>query len=70
MMKRMNPYGPRPAGATAAYGIVNWFCELALAGQPLPVYGRGEQLRERLRIQHLDPELLDMLRRLLEGRTP
>jgi UDP-glucose 4-epimerase len=41
-----NPYGPRQQMKHSKYGIVNWFIRLALDGQPLTVFGEGQQRRD------------------------
>ena len=41
-----NPYGPRQQMKHGKYGIVNWFVRLALDGQPLTVFGDGQQHRD------------------------
>ena len=41
-----NPYGPRQQMKHSKYGIVNWFIRLALDGQPLTVFGDGQQHRD------------------------
>jgi UDP-glucose 4-epimerase len=41
-----NPYGPRQQMKHSKYGIVNWFIRLALEGQPLTVFGEGQQRRD------------------------
>ncbi|MBI4354497.1 MAG: NAD-dependent epimerase/dehydratase family protein [Candidatus Omnitrophica bacterium] len=41
-----NPYGPRQQMKHSRYGIVNWFIRLALDGEPLTIYGAGQQQRD------------------------
>jgi UDP-glucose 4-epimerase len=41
-----NPYGPGQPAARTAYGVVNRLIHLALADQPLPIYGDGAQRRD------------------------
>jgi len=41
-----NPYGPRQQMKHSKYGIVNWVVRLALEGQPLTVFGDGQQRRD------------------------
>ncbi|MCK9377580.1 MAG: NAD-dependent epimerase/dehydratase family protein [Syntrophobacterales bacterium] len=41
-----NPYGPRQQMKHSKYGILNWFVRLALEGQPLTVFGDGQQRRD------------------------
>jgi UDP-glucose 4-epimerase len=41
-----NPYGPRQQMKHSKYGIVNWFVRLALEGEPLTVFGDGQQRRD------------------------
>lgn len=53
-----NPYGPgQPAGRTA-YGIINRFIHLALAGEALTLYGDGQQLRDYI---HVDDVVMALL---------
>jgi UDP-glucose 4-epimerase len=67
VLRLTNPYGPRRPGATSEYGIVNWFCERALAGEDLPVYGRGEQLRDYL---YLDDAIEALLLAAVHDAAP
>lgn len=53
-----NPYGPgQPAGRTA-YGVINRLVHLALAGETLPVYGDGAQLRDYVHVSDVVSALL------------
>ncbi len=53
-----NPYGPgQPAGRTA-YGIINRFIHLALAGEALTLYGDGRQLRDYVHVDDVVTALL------------
>lgn len=53
-----NPYGPgQPAGRTA-YGIINRFIHLALAGEALTLYGDGRQLRDYIHVDDVVTALL------------
>ncbi|MGE3345231.1 MAG: NAD-dependent epimerase/dehydratase family protein [Vicinamibacterales bacterium] len=53
-----NPYGPgQPAGRTA-YGIINRFIHLALAGESLTLYGDGRQLRDYIHVDDVVAALL------------
>ena len=53
-----NPYGPgQPAGRTA-YGIINRFIHLALAGGTLSLYGDGRQLRDYIHVDDVVSALL------------
>jgi UDP-glucose 4-epimerase len=46
VLRMTNPYGPgQPAGRNA-YGVINFLIHRALAGQSLPIYGDGAQLRD------------------------
>src|SRR5262249_58624176 len=53
-----NPYGPGQPGDRTAYGVVNRLIRLALAGQPLPIYGDGSQLRDYLYVDDAVEALL------------
>jgi nucleoside-diphosphate-sugar epimerase len=48
-----NPYGPRQQMKHSKYGIVNWFIRLALGGQPLTIYGEGQQVRDYIYVEDL-----------------
>jgi UDP-glucose 4-epimerase len=48
-----NPYGPRQQMKHSKYGILNWFVRLALEGQPLTVFGDGQQRRDYVYNQDL-----------------
>jgi UDP-glucose 4-epimerase len=64
MARVTNPYGPgQPSGRTA-YGVINRWIHLALADEPLAVYGDGAQLRDYV---HVD-DVIEAL--LLLGSTP
>lgn len=53
-----NPYGPgQPAGRTA-YGIINRFIHLALAGEALTLYGDGRQQRDYIHVDDVVTALL------------
>ena len=55
-----NPYGPgQPAGRTA-YGIINRFIHLALAGEALTLYGDGRQLRDYIHVDDVVTALLTL----------
>jgi UDP-glucose 4-epimerase len=41
-----NPYGPGQPSERSAYGVINYLIHRALAGQSLPIYGDGRQLRD------------------------
>jgi len=41
-----NPYGPGQPAERSAYGVINFLISRALAGQALPIYGDGAQLRD------------------------
>lgn len=48
-----NPYGPRSQMKHSGYSIINWFIRQALDGQPITVYGEGQQLRDYIYIDDL-----------------
>lgn len=53
-----NPYGPgQPEGRTA-YGVVNRLIHLALADEPLPIYGEGLQQRDYIHVDDVVGALL------------
>jgi len=53
-----NPYGPGQPRARTAYGVVNRLIHLALAGDTLPIYGDGRQLRDYIHIDDVVDALL------------
>lgn len=53
-----NPYGPRQQMKHSSYGIVNWFVRLAFDGQPLTIYGEGDQIRDYVYVEDLAKALL------------
>jgi nucleoside-diphosphate-sugar epimerase len=50
ILRITNPYGPHQRVEQQRFGVVNWFIHLALAGQTIPVYGSGSQLRDYIHI--------------------
>lgn len=50
ILRITNPYGPFQRREQSRYGIINWFIQLAIKGQPLPVYGDGLQLRDYVHV--------------------
>lgn len=53
-----NPYGPgQPSGRTA-YGVINRIIHLAIAGQAIPIYGDGAQLRDYVHVDDVVAALL------------
>lgn len=57
-----NPYGAGQPSGRIAYGVVNHLIHLALAGETLPIYGDGRQLRDYIYID----DAVDALLRLGE----
>jgi UDP-glucose 4-epimerase len=53
-----NPYGPGQPRTRTAYGVVNRLIHLALAGEPLPIYGDGRQRRDYIYIDDVVQALL------------
>jgi len=53
-----NPYGPGQPRERTAYGVVNRLIHLALAGEALPVYGDGRQLRDYVYVDDVVRALL------------
>lgn len=58
VLRITNPYGPGQPRDRVAYGIVNRFVHLALADQPLPIYGDGSQIRDYIFIDDVVSALL------------
>lgn len=48
-----NPYGPRSQMKSSGYSLINWFVRQAMDGQPITVYGTGEQVRDYVYIDDL-----------------
>ena len=53
-----NPYGPGQPSDRSAYGVINYLIHRALAGQSLPIYGDGAQLRDYVFIHDVIDALL------------
>lgn len=45
-LRLANVYGPGPAGSSSDRGVLNRMVSRALDGQPLTIYGSGEQIRD------------------------
>lgn len=55
-----NPYGPgQPKGRTA-YGVINRLIHLALAGEPLTIYGDGSQQRDYIHVDDVVEALVQL----------
>jgi UDP-glucose 4-epimerase len=65
-----NPYGPgQPRGRTA-YGVINRLIHLALANEPLTIYGHGTQQRDYIHVDDVVTALLRMAESAeTDGRT-
>jgi nucleoside-diphosphate-sugar epimerase len=50
LLRITNPYGAFQQQSRNHYGIINWFIQLAINRQPLPVYGDGLQFRDYVHI--------------------
>ncbi len=53
-----NPYGPGQKHGRTAYGIINRLIQLAIAGEPLTIYGDGAQLRDYVHIDDVVSALM------------
>ena len=53
-----NPYGPGQPEGRSAYGVINYLIQRALAGETLPIYGDGTQLRDYVFISDVVDALL------------
>jgi len=60
-----NPFGPYQKFGSNHYGILNWFINKAVSGQPLEIYGDGSQQRDFLYVD----DLVDVFRRSIESRA-
>jgi nucleoside-diphosphate-sugar epimerase len=52
VLRISNPYGAHTSGDSArhGYGIVNRFVDMAMAGETIPLYGGGGQLRDLIHV--------------------
>ena len=55
-----NPYGPGQPRERVAYGVINRLIHQALAGDVLPIYGDGRQLRDYVHIDDVIAALTEM----------
>jgi len=55
-----NPYGPGQPRERTAYGVINRLVHLAVAGEPLPIYGKGTQLRDYIHVDDVVTALVMM----------
>jgi nucleoside-diphosphate-sugar epimerase len=55
-----NPYGPGQPRERTAYGVINRLVHLALAGDVLPIYGDGRQLRDYVHVDDVTAALIAM----------
>lgn len=70
ILRITNPYGPGQPSGRSAYGIVNRLIQLALDGEPLPVFGDGRQQRDYIYIEDLVDALLGVgAEPVTDGRT-
>jgi UDP-glucose 4-epimerase len=53
-----NPYGPGQIHGRTAYGIINRLIQLAIAGEPLTIYGNGTQVRDYVHIDDVVSALI------------
>jgi nucleoside-diphosphate-sugar epimerase len=60
MARITNPYGPGQPRERSAYGVINRLVHLAVAGEPLPIYGGGEQLRDYVHVDDVVGALVRM----------
>jgi UDP-glucose 4-epimerase len=55
-----NPFGPGQPAARVNYGVVNRLIHLALADQPLPIYGDGTQQRDYIYVDDVSEALVQL----------
>ena len=46
VLRLTNPFGPRAQIRNSSYCVLNWFIGQAIQGNPLTIFGDGEQLRD------------------------
>ena len=51
ILRLANVYGPGPKSSRSDRGILNLMIRKALAGEPLTVYGKGDQLRDYVYVE-------------------
>jgi UDP-glucose 4-epimerase len=66
VLRITNPYGPGQPAGRSAYGVINYLIHRALAGQFLPIYGDGAQLRDYV---FVDDVIAAMLLAGIDSRT-
>jgi UDP-glucose 4-epimerase len=57
ILRISNPYGPYQAAKNNGYGIINYFIQLALRGEPIRLFGDGSQIRDFVYVD----DLMDIL---------
>lgn len=57
-MRITNAYGPGQPSDRSAYGVINFFVHLAIAGRAIPIYGDGSQLRDYIFVDDVADALL------------
>ena len=57
-LRLTNVYGPRGQMKHSQFGVVNWFVRLALLGEPIPIFGSGQILRDFLYVEDCVDALL------------
>lgn len=55
-----NPFGPGQPAARVNYGVVNRMIHLALADQPIPIYGDGTQRRDYVYVDDVSEALVQL----------
>lgn len=50
-LRLTNVYGPRAQMKHARYGVVNWFVRLALDDETIPLFGKGDLMRDFLFVE-------------------
>jgi len=56
-----NPYGPYQAAKNKGYGIINYFLQLAVRGEPIRIFGDGSQIRDFIFVEDLIDILLSAI---------
>lgn len=56
-----NPYGPYQAAKNKGYGILNYFLQLAVRGEPIRIFGDGSQIRDFIFVEDLIDILLSAI---------
>jgi UDP-glucose 4-epimerase len=58
VLRITNPYGPFQRPEQRSYGVINQFIHKAVRGQPITLFGAGEQLRDYVHVDDVAAALM------------